>query len=776
MNSYLDLAVEYNRNHRKKNRVIIACIAVAVCLVTAIFGMADIGIKFQTEQLKRDYGSYHISVKDIDANAASLIKNHVDVAYSGWIKSPPSVEFEGKEFRVVGGDQEAAALLGLSVVEGDYPNGSAETLVDRQALNEYGWSIGEKININMGDAGDREYRIVGVYNEFSSLKSKDKHALFLSFEGVQAIGLSEPSDYLVMFKDNVKITKATSELQSILGINEEQISKNTYLLAVMGEGGSSFATNLYVITVILFTLVLVAGCIMISNSFNISILERTKFFGLMRCLGASKKQIKKYVRREGYLFCLKAIPLGLIAGSVVVEAAIILLRELNPTLLGELRVFQISINGLVAGIIVGFLTVILSSLSPAKKASSVSPLAAVTGNLKEIDKSSGSKLGYSKHIPVELSLGIHHAFSDKKSFLLMIGSFTVSIVLFLGFSVFIDFSYLAAKPMKPSSADISIYDPTLNERVPHELLDKAEKIEGVKNVFSRKIATIPAYTSQQHLSGNTFVTSYDDLQFQWTQSTLLNGDIDIRALRAGEEILVESESDLKVGEHMVFQTELGSFETVIGGVLSSIPFETKEQIFSKVIVSDEFFTKMTGLKDYSILDIQLLNNTSELTVESIRKAVPETLSFFDLRQRNQEGQNAFYTMAIFAYGFVAIVAVITILSIINSMNISVTSRIGYYGMMRAVGASAKQLRRMVLAEALTYVVCGSLIGSVLGIILHQMLYEKLVTSYFHTPWQWPGNIVYIIMVGIIAITIISVITPLRRINKLKIVEAINFSN
>lgn len=772
MNSYLDLVTEYNRIHHKKNRIIIACIALAVCLVTAIFGMTDIAAKFETEQLKHEFGSYHIRIKNMNADDAILIKSRADVAYSGWVQVAPSVEYEGKEFRVIGGDEETATQLGLSVAKGKYPRLANEALVDRQALTNYGWIVGETIKINMGDAGDKEYKIVGVFNEFSSLKSKDSHGLFLSTEGVQAIAPSRVSDYYITFKDNVNITKATTEVQNLLGIDESQVSKNEYLLTAMGQGGSSFAMNMYFAAGVLFILVLIAGCIMISNSFNMNVMEQIKFFGLMRCLGGSKKQIKKYVMREGIQFSLKGIPLGLITGSLVIEVAVILLRQLNPSLFGKLRVFQFSIIGLAAGIIVGFLTVILASLSPAKKASLVSPLAAVSGNLEAGGKKLTKNAVASTDMPIDLSMGIHHAFESKKSFLLMVGSFTLSIVLFLGFSVFIDFAYQAATPMRPETADISICDSQLNKLVPQHLLDEIQKVDGVKNAFGRNIATLSA-DSRKGKNGNVFVISYNDLQFDWVKTRLVSGNIDSVCLKSGEMVLAESDSGLNVGDPIVFRTKSGDFKTEVGGVLSSIPFDTKEQVIGKVIVSNDFFTKMTGISDYSIIDIQLLENASESTITSIRKSVPVTLSFMDKRQKNQETQNSFYTMAIFAYGFVGIIAVITLLNIISSMNISVISRTDYYGMMRAVGTSVKQLKRMILTEALTYAVCGSVVGDIIGITLHKILFEKLVTSYFYVSWQIPWNIVLSVILAIIVITIISVITPMRKINKLNIIDAVN---
>ena len=778
MNSYLDLVTEYNRVHSKKSRVIVACIALAVCLVVAIFGMADIGIKFETQQLKKDYGSYHIMIKDVTNKDISTIENRVDIAYAGRLQEVEATEYKGKPFQIMGGDQEAAKQLGLSVSEGTYPASANEALIDCQALELFHLSIGGTIKMNLNETDKRDYKIVGVYNDFSSLKSTDSHALFLSRDGTKAIESTTSYNYYVTFKDGVNISKATHEIQKDLGITDKQISENTYLLTVMGQGRSNIASSMYLTATVLFALVLVASCVMITNSFNMNVLDRVKFFGMMRCLGASKKQVKKYVMREGLTLSLKAIPIGLITGSLVIEIVIILLRTLNKSLFVDMSIFQFSFIGIIAGIVVGFLTVILASLSPAKKASAVSPLSAVTGNLSLKEDSVGKNYVRITSMPIDISMGIHHALASKKSLFLMVSSFTISIVLFLGFSVFIDFSHNAAKPMLPSSADISILgtsvksSPSELQLVENNLLDKIKSTAGVKQAYGRKLITLPASVSNGN-NGDTYVISYEDLQFDWAKDKLIAGKIDTKALNTGKSVLVDVDSGLAVGDSITFNASNGKTSATVGGILSSIPFDARKKIVGKVIVSESLFTQMTGIKDYTIIDIQLNKNAPESVINELRKNLSSKLTLRDMRQGNLEAQNAFYTMAIFVYGFTVIIAIITMFNTINSMNISVTSRTNYYGMMRAIGTSSKQLKHMVIAEAATYAICGCFIGSSLGIMLHRLLFEKLVTSYFHIAWHIPMTMIVYIVMSILIITIISVVAPLKKITNLDITSIIN---
>ena len=200
--------------------------------------------------------------------------------------------------------------------------------------------------------------------------------MLLSVEGMRAL----PADlyqeyYYIQFKNGVNINQAISEIKANYGLAENQIFVNRMLLGLMGQSDDSAMLQVYLTAGILFILVMMAGIFMIASSFNMSILERTQFFGLLRCLGATKKQIKRYIRLEGLQYCLKGIPLGLLAGCVVLWVAIFSLNTLNLQDLPPMP-FQISWPGMAAGAAIGFLVVMIAARSPAKHAAKVSPQAA----------------------------------------------------------------------------------------------------------------------------------------------------------------------------------------------------------------------------------------------------------------------------------------------------------------------------------------------------------------------------------------------------------------
>lgn len=159
---------------------------------------------------------------------------------------------------------------------------------------------------------------------------------------------------------------------------------------------------------------MLAGIMMIASSLNSNVAQRTEFFGLMRCIGATPKQVMRLVRKEALSWCRLAIPVGISIGVVVIWVLCAVLRFLGPEYFEAMPTFGLSIPSILAGIVVGLLTVLLAAYSPAKKAAKVSPLAAVSGNantLKPARNAANTKL-----FKIDTALGIHHAKASRKTY------------------------------------------------------------------------------------------------------------------------------------------------------------------------------------------------------------------------------------------------------------------------------------------------------------------------------------------------------------------------
>lgn len=770
MNSYLGLVSEYAKAHKKKNRLTVICIAISVMLVTAIFGMVDMSINAQINAYIKQQGNVHVIFKGISNDVAKQIGNRSDVKVSDWVGVVEDTTYQGKDLIVQGSGQELAEQMNLVVQEGKYPSTEHEALLDKKALEQFGLSIGDTIEVPFADGKVRKYDITGAYGDFSALAGKDAHGLFLTVDGIRAISSKQYAEYYyIQFEKGTNIRRALSEIKLQYDLRDEQLSLNTILLGLMGQSDDSAMWQLYLTAAVLFLLVTMSGVFMISGSFHMSVLERTQFFGLLRCLGASKRQIKRYIRLEGLQYSLKGIPIGLLAGCLTMWGSVFMLNKLGlQFILPEMPLFQISWPGIGAGAAIGFLVVMLASRAPAKKAAQVSPQAAVTGNMNQTVNQKTSKSANTK-FHVDTAMGINHAFSNKKNLVLTAGSFTLSIVLLLSFNVLIEFMNYATNPLKPYAPDITVMGADDSRTIDRTVMEEIKTLPHIKQLYGRMFSyDIPASSKGQN--GTVTLVSYDEPQFHWAEEMLIDGEME--NVQNGNGVLVgydkAEKSRWKIGDVITLDISGKPYELQIAGILSDMPFDAADSEWV-LICSEATFTELTGITDYTIIDMQVKEDISA----QVRSVIPPEMQLLDKQQRNQETRTAYYTMAIFVYGFVFVIALVAFINILNTVNASVSNRMGNYGVMRAVGMSMRQLKRMVIAEVASYTAVGCLTGSALGILLNKFFFTITVTSNWGANWQPPLTVLIVTISVAILTTFIAVISPTRKIEKMSIVNVVN---
>lgn len=773
MKSYLDLVKEYGKVHSKKNRITIICIAIAVCLVTAVFGLAEAMIQAQTIQHINANGNWHVSFKDIEDETASLIGSRIEVKTSGRLSSIQDGKLGTEDISIMGGDEAITANMGLVLKDGYFPQTANEAILDEQIVSELGISLNDILQVTLSNGSTHDFVITGTYANTTSQLRRDEHGLFLSYNGSKEIENSESKNYYyVQFKSGSNMRSVIDNIKENFNLTDEQVSENTVLLGLIGQSLDSSMINMYITAVILFVLVLVAGTVMIASSINMSVRERIQFFGLMRCLGASASQVKRYVLLESVRLCLFGIPIGLITGTVITIASSAFLKYVNSAFYGDMPLFFISWLSLICGTLVGFLTVTLAALSPAKKAAKVSPQCAVSDNVSQNTILPAKAALNIKRIEPETALGISHAFSYKKNILLMTGSFAISIILFLSFSVLIDFMGQAIRAVKSYTPDISISSNDNSNSIEKEVLEQAQSINGVKRAYGRMFeADLTAVSVHGDLQIN--LISYEENQFNWAKQDLLTGNTDNVANEENTILVVyTNSSDLQVGDMLTIKTASGENIVRVAGVLSNSPFVSSQDM-QTVICSEQTFQNITGeYGGYAVIDTQLTESADENTVAALRGCVLAEQSLLDRRKSNSDSKAAYYSFALFIYGFLVIIASITVFNIINSMNNSVSSRIKRYGVMRAIGMTGEQLQRMVIVEAATYAICGCLAGILVSMPMHRLIFQMMVTSRWGLDWQIPFTALAVIIAITTLSTVLSVIRPMKTLNKMSVVDII----
>ena len=444
----------------------------------------------------------------------------------------------------------------------------------------------------------------------------------------------------------------------------------------------------------------------------------------------------------------------------------------SPEFFGDTPAFSISYPSVIAGIVVGLLTVLLAARSPAKKASKVSPLAAVSGNANDLQPV--KKAANTKFFKIETSLGIHHAKASKKNFILMIGSFSVSIILFLAFSVTIDFMNHTLTPLQPWTADISVISPENTCSVKAEYIEELRQNSAVKNAYGRMFA----YGVPVIVNGGEKVVdliSYEDTQFDWAKDYLLSGSLEKAQSETNTGLIVfDSQNDIEAGNVITLNLNGSQADLEIVGVVSQCPFNNSPGV-GKLICSEDTFRKLTGETDYTIIDIQLSKNATENDVRDIHSLVGSQYTFSDERMGNSNTRGAYYCFGLFIYGFLVLIALITLCNIINSIAMSVAAKMKQYGAFRAIGLSNRQLAKMIVAEASTYAITGIICGSILGITCNKVLFGKLITHHWGDAWSVPLVELGIIIVVVAIAVILAVRNPIKKMKETSIVDTISAS-
>ncbi len=781
MKNYLDLVPISAKVHKKQNRMSVICIILAVLLVTTIFGMADMFVRAQIMKTKTETGNWHMGIQGIDAQTADIIATRADIeAFSSYA----ILNYNGEEKytmngtnTVICGTQEdlLSKIFPNMLTNGKFPMTKKEALVTENAKGMLDLSIGEQISLNAPDGKEYTFEISGFVENASGLMSKDSYGIFITNEAFYNIYsntdlIKDATTFYVQFASTKNVQDKISDLKTAFNLTDEQIFENTKLLGLLGQSVNSFMMQVYVAAAVLFVLVLFAGIMMIASSLNSNVAQRTEFFGLMRCIGATPKQIMRYVRKEALNWCRFAIPIGVFTGIAIIWILCFILRYLSPEYFGAMPAFGISLPSILAGVIIGLLTVLLAARSPAKKAAKVSPLAAVSGNASETRPV--RKAADTRWLKVDTALGIHHAKASRKNFILMTGSFALSIILFLSFSVTIEFMNHTLRPLHPWTADISIVSKDNTCSVNSDYVNDLRRNPKIHKVYGRSFLY-----SVSVMTGNTEqkidLISYEQYQFEWAKKYMLNGSLDSVQNEINTGLVVyEPQNTIQVGDTVSLNIDGQYKEIKIVGMLSDSPFFNDTDV-GTVICSEDTFRQITGKTDYTIIDMQLTKQAIDADVDEIHRTYGAGHSFIDKRMDNSSTLSVYYCVWLFLYGFLVLITLITVFNIINSIAMSVAARMKQYGAFRAIGLSNRQLSKMIVAEAFTYAAIGSVAGLGFGLLCNKFLFTILVSRQWGDPWVIPWSKIGIIILIVLVSVAVAIYRPIKKIHNMSILETIN---
>ena len=763
MKSYLSLIPISAKVRRRQNRMTVLCIVIAVFLVSAIFSVADMMLRTQMNRAAGKDGSWHLQIAGITQSQAEQLAQQQDVVCAGVGAvfnegGEEDYRLNGKRVVLYGCDVQFLLVNRSAAFEGTFPEQDGEVLLGKGAARIFGVAIGDSVTLKLPDGQSRTLTVTGIggvdesYYEmqFALVDIYLPQETFESLLTGQGEALPQ-TVYDLQYTSAAKAAKALPQLQQQYG--EDAVHENLNVMGSAGQSNSTAFRTVYGMAGVLFALVLLAGVLMISGTMNSNVAQRTRFFGMMRCLGMSKQQVVHFVRMEALNWCRIAVPIGLVLGTFSSWAVCGALRYGIGGEFATTPVFRLSMGGLCAGVVVGVVTVLLAAQAPAKRAAEVPPVAAASGSEQAAVVHHAANLGSGR---TETALGIYHATASKKNWFLITASFALSIVLALGFIVILQFASLLLPSLAPWQADV-IYTGYDNERVlPDTMAQQLRRMPGVARVWGcTGLVHVPASSDRNNVEQVTFC-SYDDFMLESSKSMVVKGRMAKNSGADNEVMTMYNKTNpIRVGDTI---TVNGVPLTVVGAFSQGIfPDDVT------IIAPETLFRRVAGEQNYNMIGVQLDRTASDETVLALAAFSSDQIVVQDLRESNRQDRGTYYAARIVLYGFLAIIGGISLLNIVNSISMSVSARMKQYGILRAIGMDDAQLKRMISAEAGTYAVSGLVVGIALGLVLNRKLYILLITHYFGAAWQVPWGCLAVIVVVVLAAVVLAVYNPVRRI-------------
>ncbi|UOK49160.1 FtsX-like permease family protein (plasmid) [Bacillus tropicus] len=478
--NYKQLSRRYLKGNKKRTILTLIGIILSVSLISTI-GLFMNGTQIsQIENTKKRQGySFHAVVLNYDESILKKIKYNPQIESFGLMSQGEAVQVGEAAVQMNFADDNALEFLKYSIIKGRLPSNDQEVAVDPWVLPYI------KENIQIGDSfelNEKKYKLVGFLSD-STYTQENKVGRLLTYKSKFSAGEGK---ILVGISPKANFNEVLEGLKTISGENNINISNELIQLEKPGYNNSIMAT-----LIITISIVVIATVVVIYNAFQISVVERTRQFGLLRSIGATRKQIRQIVLREATFLAVIAIPIGIICSLIALASlqfTFSLLMENSKTV----SIFHVDWKILLISSIITLLSVIASSLYPAYFAGKISPLLAISSRLsikkEQIKKQKNSML--KKPLSIPLSMAMKNVKRNKNRYTITILSIIISSVLFITFSYLMNVAFASKSFEKLSvKSDITIKIEDNNsdhlaesEQVLHQL----KSIENISNVYEKK--------------------------------------------------------------------------------------------------------------------------------------------------------------------------------------------------------------------------------------------------------------------------------------------------
>lgn len=808
-NVITDLAKNDFRTSLKKNILIIIAILLTTFLITTVCSM---GISYWNAVTKRNIMmegmQYDVQLPEPTKMQVKKARQLPEIKDAGLsVKCAIADKYKGRpvHIRWYYSDRvnwEKQCIPAFEFVKGAYPSKKNQVMLSTKTLKELGVTrpvIGMKLPFRYYDLseGGKTHNLTmtlsGYYRDYSGRSRGFVSTGFYQSTGAKQTDLTQ-GVLNITLKQSIYSNKDIRTLGQQLGIQSPQ----------MIFADSNMMSNFIAFTLglaVLFVLVFISGYLFIFNILYISIAKKVQFYGQLKTIGTTSKQIRHFIRLQVMWNAMIGIPLGMILGGAVSFAAVpAILTFSNPTLEGtQAVVFHPAI--FIGAAAFSLLAVFVSSRKPSVIAGELSPIDASKFIAAETKSKRDSRGGCSL-----LQMALRNIFREKKQALVVFLSLFVALTAFLAVNVVVEgnqaenvlnavFDYdlrvlnqttLNKKPMQEINKQHLKELGQMNEILQIRVLTSTEAVipfnEATLGPYHKRWYQLPIATGNYEDDMASYKANPEDPMFTGRLVGIDEAELETLApginkadFLAGNTAILNPGFNLSakeaIGKNLEFSTGASTSQTV------KIAAQCKRgaNYFAggrspDILISQQFMDKIVKKPIIELVNIDYKQPFDADTDQRIRGIFSGTkqVSFDSKMDHYKEMEKSADRIKVFGRGLGLILALLAVLNYCNMIAAGIQNRTKEFAALQSIGMTGKQLVKMLVLEGACYGILSILTAAVLGIPISYSVFQAM--DRYQVPFSIPVLDNIVVFIGILLICTAMPPVFLKKAQKGSIVE------
>lgn len=512
MNIFHRFTLASLKKNRVRTLVTVIGIMLSMALLTAVIEGANSGMQYLVRAETERVGAFHGYWREVEADKVSELARAEDVNKTAAfyrVGHAQVCDGEVKLTRYLQIESMGAGLTDLVAVHltaGRMPENEREIILPDRYVGQVARArVGDTLTLSVGqrtlngepiaahkeyekneeltDCRELTYTVVGIFEKLDTVIDNGYSPSYIALTAGEATGpatvfftLKHPARFYSLMKDNLNA-----------GIGYDWVAHSD-LLAYSGSFRNGALTRMmYGLVTVLVVLIAFGSISLIYNSFSISVSERTRQFGILKSVGATKKQIRGTVLYEALVLCGIAIPLGAGVGCAGIGITLYCLRDSFHLILSDTSDVKmklvVSWVGLGMAALLCLAIALISAWIPARRALSVSPIQAIrqSADVKISRREVKTSRLTQKLFGFEGMMASKNFKRNRKRYRSTVVSLFLSVTLFISAAAFCNYlkASVSSITSKDSGADIVYHTYDLREN-PDALLEKLCRANGVE--------------------------------------------------------------------------------------------------------------------------------------------------------------------------------------------------------------------------------------------------------------------------------------------------------